>query len=162
VDERAAAFARLFLAVHEGVYIGTIGPDGTSTIAANPHVKLILGYGGETPDAEVRPFDPEHFHDAQSRAAVIERLTNDGSLINYLVRLRRADQQSVWVEITARAEQATGGLRVEALVRTRSDRIRCRPRTEQPARDDPHVGRAPFPEDHTRARCTARAGDHPQ
>jgi len=32
------AFARLFEAVHEGVYIGTIhGPD-TRTAAANPHL----------------------------------------------------------------------------------------------------------------------------
>src|SRR5947199_12917 len=40
VDRRAAAFARLFEAVHEGVYIGTILPETTSTIAANPHLKL--------------------------------------------------------------------------------------------------------------------------
>jgi signal transduction histidine kinase/ActR/RegA family two-component response regulator len=122
VDERAAAFARLFLAVHEGVYIGTIEADCTSTIAANPHVKLILGYGNETPDAEVRPFDPDHFHDAQSRSTLLERLENDGSLVNYLVRLKRADQASVWVEITARAEPAGAGLRVEALVRDVSER----------------------------------------
>jgi len=63
VNERAA-FARLFQGVHEGVYIGTIGPDGTSTLAANPHLKLILGYGREKPYAEVRPFDPERFYDA--------------------------------------------------------------------------------------------------
>ena len=43
MDRRAAAFARLFEAVHEGVYIGTIGLDVTSTIAANPHLKLIFG-----------------------------------------------------------------------------------------------------------------------
>ena len=122
MDERAAAFAHLFQAVHEGVYIGTIGADDTSTIAANPHVKLILGYGSETPDAEVRPFDPEHFHDAQSRSSIIERLENDGSLVNYLVRLKRADQASVWVEITARAEPVAVGLRVEALVRDVSER----------------------------------------
>ena len=122
MDERAAAFARLFLAVHEGVYIGTIEADHTSTIAANPHVKLILGYGNETPDAEVRPFDPDHFHDAQSRSTLLERLESDGSLVNYLVRLKRADQASVWVEITARAEPTGAGLRVEALVRDVSER----------------------------------------
>ena len=122
MDERAAAFARLFLAVHEGVYIGTIEADHTSTIAANPHVKLILGYGNETPDAEVRPFDPDHFHDVQSRSTLLERLQSDGSLVNYLVRLKRADQASVWVEITARAEPAGDGLRIEALVRDVSER----------------------------------------
>jgi two-component system NtrC family sensor kinase len=122
VDERAAAFARLFLAVHEGVYIGIVSADRTSTIAANPHVKLILGYGNETPDAEVRLFDPDHFHDAPSRTTLFERLTSDGSVVNYLVRLRRADSASVWVEITARAEPAREGLRIEALVRDVSER----------------------------------------
>ena len=122
MDERAAAFARLFQAVHEGVYIGTIGPAGTATIAANPHVKLILGYGSETPDAEVRPFDPERFHDTQSRTTLLERLASDGSIVNYLVRLRRADQSSVWLEFTARAEASGDGLRVEALVRDVSER----------------------------------------
>ena len=52
-----AAFARLFHAVQEGVYIGTVGPDGTSTVAANPHLKLIFGYAGETPEAEVGRLD---------------------------------------------------------------------------------------------------------
>ena len=40
---RAEAFARLFEAVHEGVYMGTVGPSGTSTLAANPHLKLMFG-----------------------------------------------------------------------------------------------------------------------
>jgi signal transduction histidine kinase/ActR/RegA family two-component response regulator len=122
VDERAVAFARLFQSVHEGVYIGTIGPDGTSTFAANPHAKLIFGYGSETPDADVRPFDPDRFHDAQSRIAFLDHLAKDGSVINYLVRLKRADQSSVWVEITARAEPAGATLRIEALVRDVSER----------------------------------------
>jgi len=122
VDDRAAAFARLFHAVHEGVYIGTIGPDGTSTIAANPHVKLILGYGSETPDSEVRPFDSDRFPDAQSRDTLLDRLSSDGSIVNYLVRLRRADQAFVWLELTARAESAAGMLRVEALIRDVTER----------------------------------------
>jgi signal transduction histidine kinase len=123
VDERAAAFARLFQAVHEGVYIGTIGPDDTSTIAANPHLKLIFGYGSETPDAAVRPFDAERFPDPQSRTALVERLTTDGSVTNYLVRLKRADRNAVWIELTARAEKIAGQrLRIEALMRDVSER----------------------------------------
>ena len=74
VERRAAAFARLFEAVLEGVYIGTIGPDTTTTIAANPHLKLIFGYASETPEADVRPFDRERFVDPQARAALVERL----------------------------------------------------------------------------------------
>jgi hypothetical protein len=57
VERRAAAFARLFEAVHEGVYIGTIGPDSTSTIAANPYLKLIFGYASEAAEREVCPSD---------------------------------------------------------------------------------------------------------
>src|SRR5439155_2346326 len=91
VDQRAAAFARLFEAVHEGVYIGTLGPEATSTIAANPHLKLIFGYAAEARARDVRPFDPERFTDAHARPALLERLTTDGSVSDYLMRLRRAD-----------------------------------------------------------------------
>jgi signal transduction histidine kinase/BarA-like signal transduction histidine kinase len=124
VDKRAAAFARLFEAVHEGVYIGTIGPDATSTIAANPHLKLIFGYGSETPETEVRPFDKDRFVDPQARVALVERLTMDGSVGDYLLRLRRADHSTVWVEVTGRAEPpaSDGTLRIEALVRDVSER----------------------------------------
>jgi two-component system, cell cycle sensor histidine kinase and response regulator CckA len=124
VEKRAAAFARLFEAVHEGVYIGTIGPDSTSTIAANPHLKLIFGHPIETPEADVRPFDADRFVDNQARVALLERLAADGSVADYLLRLRRADLTAVWVELTARAESPAGNgvLRVEALVRDVSER----------------------------------------
>ena len=60
--QRATAFARFFEAVHEGVYIGTIGrvpDDGDgATLAANPHLKIMLGYPPETPEAEVVLFRP--------------------------------------------------------------------------------------------------------
>jgi signal transduction histidine kinase/BarA-like signal transduction histidine kinase len=124
VDRRAAAFARLFEAVHEGVYIGTIGPEQTTTIAANPYLKLIFGYAGETPEADVRPFDHSRFVDAQARAALLERLASDAAVSDYLVRLRRADNTAVWVELTARADEpdSGGNVRVEALVRDVSER----------------------------------------
>jgi len=133
VDRRASAFARLFEAVHEGVYIGTIGPDSTSTIAANPHLKLIFGYAGDAAEADVRPFDADRFVDPLARTALIDRLTTDGAVADYLLRLRRADSTPVWVELTARAEQPSvpgggapsGGddaLRIEALVRDVSER----------------------------------------
>jgi len=40
------AFARLFEAVHEGVYIGLIGAAAGSsvTLAANPHLRLMFGW----------------------------------------------------------------------------------------------------------------------
>jgi signal transduction histidine kinase/CheY-like chemotaxis protein len=105
------------------VYIGTIGPDVTSTIAANPHLKLVFGYASETPDADVRPFDADRFPDPQSRTTLLDRLFNDGSVSDYLIRLRRADHATVWVEVTARAESAPdGSLRIEALIRDVSER----------------------------------------
>jgi signal transduction histidine kinase len=124
VDKRAAAFARLFQNAHVGVYIGTIGPDATSTIAANPHLKLIFGFGSEADDADVRPFERDRFVDPQAREALLERLVNDGAVANYLLRLRRADQTFIWVEMTGRVEPADSGrnLRIEALVRDVSER----------------------------------------
>ena len=77
VDRRAVAFARLFEAVHEGVYIGTIGLESTSTIAANPHLKLIFGHASEEAESNVCPFDPERFVDPQARVALLERLAYD-------------------------------------------------------------------------------------
>jgi len=124
VDKRAAAFARLFEAVHEGVYIGTIGPEETSTIASNPHLKLIFGYASEETETGVRPFDRDRFVDPQARVALLERLTTDGSVADYLLRLRRADQTAVWVEVTGRADpvKADGSIRIEALIRDVSER----------------------------------------
>jgi two-component system cell cycle sensor histidine kinase/response regulator CckA len=127
VDRRAAAFARLFEAVHEGVYIGTIGPEGSSTIAANPHLKLIFGYASDASENDVHPFDRDRFVDPQARVALLDRLASDGSVNNYLLRLRRVDGNPVWIELTARADSPDAGrddsgCRIEALVRDVSER----------------------------------------
>ena len=118
------ALARLFEAVHEGVYIGLLGPLASETLAANPHLKLILGFAPETPEHDVRPFEPARFEDPQALESFRQRLANDGAVTDYLLKLRRADGQSVWLEITAHAEPADahGLLRVDALVRDVSER----------------------------------------
>ena len=122
-ETRAEAFARLFEAVHEGVYIGTVGRTGSTTLAANPHLKLIFGHAPETAESQVSPFAPASFFDAQARDAFLERLQNDGAVSDYLLRLRRTDGTPVWVELTAHAEPVGDGtLRVDALVRDVSER----------------------------------------
>jgi signal transduction histidine kinase/CheY-like chemotaxis protein len=126
------AFARLFEAVHEGVYIGAITPDGTSTFSANPHLKLMFGFAADAPEADIRPFEADRFVDPQGRDAFVARLHRDGSLTDYLLRLRRADNVAIWVEVTAHADaDGAGGLRIEALMRDVSERKRL----EDQARD---------------------------
>ena len=124
MERRGSAFARLFEAVHEGVYIGTIGQDSTATFAANAHLKLIFGYASETAEADVRPFDADRFVDPQARAALLTRLETDGAVNDYLLRLRRADNSAVWIELTARVDAPgdADGLRIEGLMRDVSER----------------------------------------
>jgi PAS domain S-box-containing protein len=120
---RAGAFARLFEAVHEGVYIGTMTAVSSETVAANPHLKLMFGYPHDRADADVRPFDPARFADPQARTQFLERLRGEGAVADHLLRLRRSDGTPIWVELTARADaQGAGTLRVEALMRDVSER----------------------------------------
>src|SRR5262245_11497986 len=95
------AFARLFEAVHEVVYNGSITAYATRTRSSKPHLNLMFGFAADTPEREVRPFDGERFVDPQARDAFVVRLERDGSLTDYLLRLRRADKVAIWVEVTA-------------------------------------------------------------
>jgi two-component system NtrC family sensor kinase len=127
-EARAEAFARLFEAVHEGVFIGSLAQPGSeaadSTLAANPHLKLIFGYPADAPESAVAPFAAERFIDAGGRRDFLDRLSAEGAVADYLLRMRRASGSPVWVEVTARARAARhgGGLRIEALVRDVSER----------------------------------------
>ena len=120
------AFARLFEAVHEGVYIGLVGavPNIAVTLAANPHLRLMFGWAEDVPVADVQPFHHARFVDEQARASFLQQLTRDGYARDYLLRLRRADKSAMWVEVTARAEPApeAGALRVEAVMRDVTER----------------------------------------
>ena len=125
-------FARLFEAVHEGVYIGLVDAHGSATLFANPFVKLMFGFAADTPGEQVKPFEIDLFVDPQAREQFLERLRRDGAVTDYLLRLRRADRALVWIEVTAHAEEADdAALRVEALMRDVSERKRL----EDQARD---------------------------
>ena len=121
---RAESFTRLFEAVHEGVYVGLLGPRDNVTIAANPYLRIMLGYPADTPEASLRPFEPDRFTDEGARTVFIDRLARDGAVTDYLLRLRRADNAVIWAEVTASAAviEATGQVRIEALMRDVSDR----------------------------------------
>ena len=130
-EQRADAFARLFEAVHEGVYIGLLGSRETATLAANPHLKLMFGYASEASDVQVRPFDTQRFVDPQARKAFIDRLTTEGAVTDYLLRLRRVDNSPMWVEVTAHADAPAqdGSIRIDALVRDVSERKKLEDQT---------------------------------
>ena len=126
-NHRADAFARLFEAVHEGVYIGLLGENGArgTTLAANPHFKLIYGYPVDVAEDDMEPFAADRFADPAARTAFLDRLADEGQVSDYLLRMRRLDGSTVWVEITARAEadrRTPQTLRVETLVRDVSER----------------------------------------
>jgi len=126
---RADTFARLFEAVHEGVFVGTLTLDplaeGT-TEAVNPFLKAMLGYAPGTADERVAPFAAERFVDPAARQAFLGRLLAEGAVTDYLIRLRRMDGDLIWVEVTAHAgpSRKRGVSQVEALMRNVSERRR--------------------------------------
>ncbi len=130
-EPRADAFARLFEAVHEGVYIGRLSATKSITLAANPHLKTMFGSPPEAHDPQIQPFDPPRFVDPLARAAFIDRLSAEGAVTDYLLRLRRMDNSPVWVEVTAHADPPStdGSVRVDALVRDVSERKKLEDQT---------------------------------
>jgi len=122
--ERAAAFAKFFEAAREGFYIGTLQAASSTTLEANAHLKLVLGYPPETGAPLVTPFDPDRFVDPDARASFLKRLQQAGAVSDHLLRLRRLDGSVAWVEVTATAELRPGedGLHVEALLRDVGER----------------------------------------
>lgn len=131
MDERELALTRLFNAVREGVYLGTLGANTTSTLAANPHLKRILGYPPDAVDAVVQPFDAARFVDPTARQSFIELLDRDGGVTDHVMRVRKVDGTPIWIEVSATAgypgSAGTGArtpvaLHVEALIRDVSER----------------------------------------
>jgi len=130
MDERNLAFARLFNAVREGVYMGTLGANSTSTLAANPHLKEIFGYPSDAAETIVQPFETARFVDPQARQTFIELLDRDGAVTDHLIRVRRVDGAPIWIEVSATAshrpihpnQTQLAMLHVEALIRDVSER----------------------------------------
>ncbi|MBY0492892.1 MAG: response regulator [Cyanobacteria bacterium] len=130
MDERTIAFARLFQGVKEGVYIGALGANSTSTLAANPHLKEIFGYPHDAAENLVQPFEPTRFVDPQARQDFIELLDRDGGVTDHLIRVRRVDGSPIWIEVSATAshrpihanQTQLAMLHIEALVRDVSER----------------------------------------
>ena len=117
-------YARLFDALHEGVFVGVLSSGRAETLAANPHLRLMFGWPPETAADAVRPLDPERFMDEEARTQLLAQLLKDGQVQSYLLRLRRIDGTAMWVEVTARVEAGAAGdsRRLEAVMRDITER----------------------------------------
>ena len=121
---QAELLASLYESIPEGIYVGTLDATSVETLSANPHLKLMFGLDPDEPDGRVRPFATDRFVDERARTDFITRLRRDGAVSNYLIRLRRADDRSMWVEVTATLHAADehGPPRLDAFVRDVSER----------------------------------------
>jgi len=125
------AFLHLFEGLREGVFIGLLSDDATATLAANPYLRLMMGWAEDVGVSDVRPFDLDRFVDPLAREGFLAQLTRDGAVHDHLLRLRRLDGSAIWIEVTARAEPLAHALRVEALMRDVTERKKL----EDKARD---------------------------
>jgi len=130
------AIWRLFESIQEGIYIGTLLRGVDATVTANPHLKLMFGHPPEAEAEAIRPFEIERFVDPEARTAFLNRLERDGAVSDYLLRLRRADDSSFWVEVTAHIDSPSEGIghQLVALMRDVSERRRL----EEQGRDLSH------------------------
>ena len=120
----AELLSRLYESIPEGIYIGALDATTVETLSANPHLKLMFGFDPDEPDGRLQPFAADRFVDERARTDFLTRLRRDGAVSNYLVRLRRADDSSMWVEVTAtlHAPDDHGPAASNALVRDVSER----------------------------------------
>ena len=121
---RAEALARLFEAVHEGIYSGLVGRTRTVTLAANPHLKLMLGYAPRRPRRTSGRSTRADSTIRRPATASSSAWSSDGVVTDYLLRVRRADGTPIWLEVTAHAEPygPDDTVRIDALVRDVSER----------------------------------------
>ena len=125
----------LYESIPEGIYIGALDATTVETLSANPHLKLMFGFDPDQPDGAVQPFAADRFVDEQARADFIARLRRDGAVSNYLIRLRRADDSPMWVEVTATLHAADDPPRLDALVRDVSERRKLEAQGRDPGQE---------------------------
>ena len=120
------ALLRLFESVNEGIYLGSLRADDDTTLAANPHLKLMFGHPPGAEPAAVRPLAPERFVEPEARAAFLDQLRRERAVTDYLLRFRRMDDTPFWVEVTADLDddEAGSGQRIAMLMRDVSERRR--------------------------------------
>jgi signal transduction histidine kinase/BarA-like signal transduction histidine kinase len=134
-DERAGTFARLLDTLQEGVFVGVLDPGMPNpgrTLVANPALKRLFGLPLDTPDSAVDPFAPARFSDVAARAGFLDRLTSEGTVSNYLLHMRKADESLLQVDVTATVRATTrGGVMVDALLRDATERKRLDDRSRE-------------------------------
>lgn len=122
---KADAYARLFGTAHAGVFSGTLSPADLTQVA-NPYLKSIFGYAADAAEADVHPFAAERFYEADARQAFLDHLNAHRQVTDYLLRMRRLDGSTLWIEVTgvAAADTSKDALHLDALVRDVSERKR--------------------------------------
>ena len=133
----AELLSGLYESIPEGIYVGALDAAGVHTLSANPHLKLLFGFDPDEPDDRVRPFAADRFLDERARADFLEKLHRDGAVSNYLVRLRRVDGSSMWVEVTAalHTSEDPGSPRLDAIVRDVSERRKLEAQGRDPGHE---------------------------
>lgn len=114
-DRRRASVpsSLLFDRLPHGLLAGT---PGSPPHAVNDPLRQMLGCPPGTPPARVDPFAADRFVDQHARDAFLHELRTHGRVVDHLLRLRRDDGSTLWVEVTATPDGA--------LVRDVSDRRR--------------------------------------
>jgi PAS domain-containing protein len=129
VDE---SFTGFFEALPEGAYIGQLDAAGSTTLAANAHLRLIFGWPAKySPQGRTAVRIPNAFWTIRPATSFSRNSRKDGQVEAHLLRLRRANGSAFWVDVTARAtpNKAAHGLRVEAVIRDVSERKKLQDQT---------------------------------
>jgi two-component system NtrC family sensor kinase len=133
--ERAEAHSRLLEALPDGVFVGVLTPgsgEPSRTLVTNPAAKRLFGLPPDAPDASVDPFAPLRFANSEDRAAFLDRLANERSVSNYLLRMHRVDNTSVLVDVTAHVHTTEDGrYLVNAVLRDATEHKRLNDRSRE-------------------------------